>query len=97
MSDTGQPPGLSWADEMAAGNPLTSAETTSETPSAAAGIIGSQTARSSAVRGKSWAAVLGGGLPSRADNNVLEVTLEKNVRVPLNMVMNPIYLIDVIL
>ena len=85
MSDTGQPPGFSWADEMAAVNPVTSTEKTlSPSVASAARTIGSQAATpatgTSAMKVKSWASVLGGGLPSRVDNNVLEVILEKDVR-----------------
>ena len=63
MSDTGQPPRPSWADEMAAGNPLTSTEKTSDSTVASATMnTGSHAVPpatgSSAVKEKSWEEIL---------------------------------------
>ena len=42
------------------------------------------TGASTPANKKSWAAVLGGGLPKREDRNVLEVVLEKETKGSFN-------------
>ena len=83
MTDTGQPPtggqSTSWANEMNEEDTRPAAAATTLSASAAAPSSTAQ-AGSTMGRGRSWASVLGGGLPFRVDNNVLEVTLEKNAR-----------------